>query len=455
LINGGAIALVETAALTVTNSNLSDNHNDAFGGALLLYGPSVVNISRSTLARNVASAAGAVLNSGGIVTLSAATVADNTTFGTSQAVGTGNAIVQAYNEAGSMTILDSTITGNANTSSPGRFEAIGNYVASLSPVSYNSLTLKNTTVAGNAGSGVYNSGSLSILSSTIANNGEYGVGGTNAQPVVLANSILAGNSRNSPGAYPDFYFPNGSDGLTLQGANLVQSGLVWPSVINADPLLGPLQDNGGPTRTMALLPGSPAINLAQPVSGAVTTDQRGIARPQGSAPDLGAYERQATNATLTSMSYEYETRQAITFNFNADASVTFSRTSLTLKNLTTGQTIGRSVGTFRFNSTGTQATLVLTNLVPNGDYRVTSGTATPLDCFVLAGDANHDRVVNFDDYVRIDLGFDNHRTGYSNGDFNYDGVINFDDYVIIDTAFNSVATLGRAARTRRGELAAR
>jgi hypothetical protein len=58
------------------------------------------------------------------------------------------------------------------------------------------------------------------------------------------------------------------------------------------------------------------------------------------------------------------------------------------------------------------------------------------DFHFYIGDANNDGVVNFDDYVRIDTGFNNHLTGYSNGDFNYDGVINFDDYVLIDIAFN-------------------
>jgi len=72
-----------------------------------------------------------------------------------------------------------------------------------------------------------------------------------------------------------------------------------------DPMLGPLQDNGGPTPTHALLPGSPAIN-AIPVEDCtydddgdpgtpevpLTTDQRGVRRPQGGRCDIGAYERQ-------------------------------------------------------------------------------------------------------------------------------------------------------------------
>ena len=57
--------------------------------------------------------------------------------------------------------------------------------------------------------------------------------------------------------------------------------------------------------------------------------------------------------------------------------------------------------------------------------------------YTYYGDANFDGRVTFDDYVRIDTGFNAHRTGWLNGDFNGDGVVNFDDYVLIDTSFNT------------------
>ena len=56
------------------------------------------------------------------------------------------------------------------------------------------------------------------------------------------------------------------------------------------PKLGPLADNGGPTRTHALLQGSPAIDAAS-TPDCPTTDQRGVVRPQGAACDIGSYER--------------------------------------------------------------------------------------------------------------------------------------------------------------------
>ena len=61
------------------------------------------------------------------------------------------------------------------------------------------------------------------------------------------------------------------------------------------------------------------------------------------------------------------------------------------------------------------------------------------------GDANLDGRVTFDDYTKIDTGFNQHFSGWLNGDFNYSGNVSFDDYVLIDIAFNQQnGTLGRA-----------
>jgi len=67
-----------------------------------------------------------------------------------------------------------------------------------------------------------------------------------------------------------------------------------PNLIGGDPRLSPLADNGGPTWTMALLPDSPVIDAAATLPD-VTTDQRGVVRPYGTAPDLGAYEWNGTS----------------------------------------------------------------------------------------------------------------------------------------------------------------
>jgi hypothetical protein len=81
-----------------------------------------------------------------------------------------------------------------------------------------------------------------------------------------------------------------------------------------------------------------------------------------------------------------------------------------------------------------------------GTFSGQSYTATDtLVKYTWNGDANLNGVVNFDDYVRVDVGFNTGLTGWVNGDFNYSGAVNFDDYVLIDVAFNTQSgTLGRA-----------
>jgi hypothetical protein len=65
--------------------------------------------------------------------------------------------------------------------------------------------------------------------------------------------------------------------------------------------------------------------------------------------------------------------------------------------------------------------------------------------YTYYGDTDFNGRVNFDDYVRTDAGFNNHRSGWLNGDFDGNGIVNFDDYVLIDLAFNT-----QSAPLRRG-----
>src|SRR6185437_11681423 len=89
------------------------------------------------------------------------------------------------------------------------------------------------------------------------------------------------------------------------GNNLIQNtnglaGLALSHVIaGVDPMLGPLADNGGPTPTCAVLPGSPAWNAGAYSEATFSTDQRGYPRIRGSAPDLGAYELSFNSITVT------------------------------------------------------------------------------------------------------------------------------------------------------------
>jgi hypothetical protein len=148
---------------------------------------------------------------------------------------------------------------------------------------------------------------------------------------VLVNVTVAGNQAVGGGPYPGVQPPNGTaqgGGLFTTNATVLilnsivsgstNGGNVWGSVTDGgynlcsdnsaafsamgslngvDPRLGPLADNGGPTETLALLPGSPAIDAVP--SGFPPTDQRGVTRPQGLEADMGAFEVQAVSSGAT------------------------------------------------------------------------------------------------------------------------------------------------------------
>jgi len=173
-----------------------------------------------------------------------------------------------------------------------------------------SLAMNNCTVSGNSSTfdagGILNLGTLNINNGTIVSNSTPGAGGgleTTTSTVTLRNTILAGNS-GSTGA--DCYTPAGmvqSAGYNMIGST--SSCAIASSVGDvmdfsfASLLLGPLQNNGGPNLTYALLPGSPAIDAIPGCNSAPATDQRGVIRPQGAACDIGAFESQGFILTKT------------------------------------------------------------------------------------------------------------------------------------------------------------
>jgi hypothetical protein len=161
--------------------------------------------------------------------------------------------------------------------------------------------MTNSTISSNSatnGGGVYNIGTetaLNILSSTLSNNAAYQDGGSvyNLASLEIGNTIFnRGNSGtnifNSGGTVTsDGYNLSSDDG----GGYLTGPG----DQINTDPLLGPLQDNGGPTFTHALLPGSPAVNAGDPnFTPPPFYDQRGpgFDRVVSGRIDVGSFEVQ-------------------------------------------------------------------------------------------------------------------------------------------------------------------
>ena len=159
--------------------------------------------------------------------------------------------------------------------------------------------LTNDTFYQNKGDGLYNSSKISLTSCTIAGNtaGTLGGGGlfNKSAPATLIDTIVAGNvnAANTPSDIGGGVNVSGTYNLIGTGGS---GGLVngtGNNVVNvANAGLAPLALYGGPTQTLALKPGSPAIGIGTAVSN-VTTDQRGFGLDTAPNPDIGAF--QATN----------------------------------------------------------------------------------------------------------------------------------------------------------------
>src|SRR5262249_27131738 len=151
------------------------------------------------------------------------------------------------------------------------------------------------------------------------------------------------------------YFPDLASDLDSSGYNLIGntqggSGFVATDLLNVNPLLGPLQNNGGLTQTMALLAGSPALNAGDPAQlGAA--HQRGVARRGG--VNIGAYQASASAFVLTAPA---TVTAGTAFNLTVKAVDTFAQTALGYR------------GTAHFTSADSQAVLP-------SDYAFTSGDA--------------------------------------------------------------------------------
>lgn len=223
-----------------------------------------------------------------------------------------------YND-GSLTVIDSAITGNA---------ANGNGGGGIWNDDYTSYLIQTTTIANNAtagnGGGISSEDDGTIINSTITGNQADSDGGgiySRYYDVVISYSTITDNTANGVGdginagnltlrativaANGDSDIAGLNGEVTSLGYNLVGNGtdtglvngqnndIVGSSASPVDPMLASLADNGGPTKTIAPLDGSPAIDHIPESACAVTTDQRGEPRPgSDDACDIGAFETQ-------------------------------------------------------------------------------------------------------------------------------------------------------------------
>lgn len=331
IMNDGSNA---NANLTVNNCLFDGNSADFLGGGILNFTTSSttanLTVSNCTISNNSADDGGGIVNYGSDGTVTS--VVSNTTItGNSAEFGRGGAI---HNDAvfvggsATLTVSSCTISNNSAYFFGG---GIGN--------SAGNLQISNCTLSGNsAGSGggvytEYDEAEVRISNSTLSGNSAASGGGIYSQEqvtVTVTNSTLTGNSANSGGGiYYDF---DGSSGGTIILANTVlRTGASGENIynfggqvvsqgynlsndngsgylnhsgdqINTDPMLGPLQDNGGPTFTHALLPGSPAIDAGDPnFTPPPLFDQRGAGfdRVVNGRIDIGSFEVQSGGPTPT------------------------------------------------------------------------------------------------------------------------------------------------------------
>lgn len=199
---------------------------------------------------------------------------------------------------GSVVVRDSTIEGNADSGivSLGcrALEVSRSVVADNGQdgIFATTMVLEDSTVSGNGGRGVAARFRARITRSTIADNVGVGLVMDSPSPSVSAVArlravILADNAAGSGGDDCD------SPRIISRGYNLLEActeatGLKSSDIVGLDPALGPLQDNGGPTHTHALLAGSPAIAAIDRAALCGKPDQRGV--PRAVPCDIGAYE---------------------------------------------------------------------------------------------------------------------------------------------------------------------
>jgi hypothetical protein len=266
----------DSGTILIRNSRFEGNKGAGQGGALFLfaYPPDKIIVEDSTIVNNtvIKDAKGDALG-GGVRAGNAELTISNTTLANNSAQSQGGGLW--VGEKSPVTITNSTFSGNKATDA-------------------------NDT-SGLGGAMFLNNGTnpTSIVNTTIANNHAGFMGGAfwgGGAATTLKNTIVAYNTASNGGKpwnikqHTGYQFTDGGGNIQWppKNPNDPTDVNVTSNVNIADPLLGPLQDNGGGILTHALLPGSPAINAGVAVSG-LATDQRGALRTDGKV-DVGAFE---------------------------------------------------------------------------------------------------------------------------------------------------------------------
>jgi hypothetical protein len=263
-VNGGGIWVDNTSA-DFSIAQIFNNTATSLGGAAWISTSGSVGLSRAGVTGNSAETGGGVYNDNGDL------AASRVLFGSNQAtVGSGGAVYNHTNA--SFSAENSTFSGNTAATSGGGVH------------NENTILLNNNTftlnTAGTDGGGLFNSPGLALR--------------------IAENNIFSGNTAGSSSpdvANPSTFFTSAYNiyGVNDDGSFAGGTG----DQIGADPMLGPLVNNGGETATHDLLCGSAAIDAGDPGS-SLTVDQRNEIRPFGGRIDIGAVEKNEVCCSIDS-----------------------------------------------------------------------------------------------------------------------------------------------------------
>ncbi len=304
-----------SGTITLTLGELVIANDTPATDDLLIQGPGARKI---TVSANDASRVFGI-NKGTDATISGLTISDgraDTSYG------------RGIDVANSATVTLTNTTVSYNTA-----DFCGGGIANAVTSNPGTVRLINTTVSNNTascGGGIFNlGGGVLLTNSTVSNNTANGQGDggggilNNGGTVRLTNTIVA---RNIATTNPDAQGMFLSQGHNLVGDTTGATGFGDSDLVNVEPLLGPLRDNGGPTPTHALLPGSPAVDAASNAA-CPFADQRGVLRKDGDKDgtvtcDIGAFER--NDLTPPRVTATTPTAGKTGVGRNADLAATFS-----------------------------------------------------------------------------------------------------------------------------------
>jgi hypothetical protein len=301
---GAGIFATATSTVTLVDSTVSGNTASVDGGGIEILGEGYLSLTHTDVTGNSSSARGGgvflyILGGSSTFTATRSSISGNTAVGSTQSgggvYGTGCA---------SMTFVDSTIAGNTANHQGGGVLAHGCDVTMV-----NTTLTGNTSTVGSAGALYITNDTATLINTTISGNTAHDTGGIVIYDanLVMNNTIASANtSTYAPSVAVADLSINGTSSagasFSLLGTALNASafnGLANHNVFSDTPILGPLQNNGGPTLTMALLAGSPAIEagsnaLAQFAGQPLQYDQRAPAflRRFNTKVDIGAFEYQ-------------------------------------------------------------------------------------------------------------------------------------------------------------------